>query len=88
MIVIALDLQKLLKGLQIIVRVVRHHDDVFVAVKFKEIDFVQVAVFVQPVGLQSGFVQLFHLGIEAVILKFSASALRGIFYIQVDKGGA
>ena len=69
MIVVPLDLQHLFKGGQVIGGVRDFFNRVLIPQEFKHIGLVKLAVFIQAVIAQVGFVDLFHLSIQAVVLK-------------------
>ena len=84
MVVVAFDFKFFLKFRLIVVGIVGKFDHVFVSIEFEIIDFVQLAVFVESVRLQCGFVELFDLRVQAVIVEGIRSAGL-VFHIQVHE---
>ena len=69
MVVVAFDFQFFFEFRLIIVGIVGEFDHVFVSMEFEIIDFIQLAVLIKSVRLQCGFVELFDLRIQTVIVK-------------------
>ena len=88
MVVAALDLQMLFKGDRVIGRVGLPADGVLIPKKLEEVHLVQLAVLVQPMGLQGGRVQLLHLGIQAIVHKSPTVRLSQVLHIQMHELGA
>ena len=84
---VALDLHELLKGRLVIGRVRREADNIFISVELKGVDLVQLARGVQPVGFQGRFIQLLHLGVQAVVHKGTGIAVGEVLDIEVDELG-
>ena len=88
MVVAALDLQMLFKGDRVIGRVGLPADGVLIPKKLEEVHLVQLAVLVQPMGLQGGRVQLLHLGIKPIVHKSPTVRLSQVLHIQMHELGA
>lgn len=84
MVVVAFDFQFFFEFCLIVVGIVGEFDHVFVSMEFEVIDFIQLAVLIKSVRLQCGFVELFDLRIQPVIVKGIRSAGL-VFHIQVHE---
>ena len=82
----SLYLQQFFKSSTVIGWIILEFYHIFISVKFKRINFIQLSIGIQSMILQSSLIQLLYLGIQSIILKFSVSrTICGIFYIQVDE---
>ena len=72
----------------LVIRRVGHQPQGIILIKFTGVDLVQIPVLVQPVGAQGCFVQLLHLGIQAIVHKFIRVVAGEVPDIQVDELGA
>ena len=84
MVVVAFDFQFFFEFRLIVVRIIGEFDHVFVSIEFEIIDFVQLAVFIESVHLQCGFVELFDLRVQTVIVEGIRSAGL-VFHVQVHE---
>ena len=84
MVVVAFDFQFFFEFCLIVVGIVGEFDHVFVSIEFEIIDFVQLAVLIKSVRLQCGFVKLFDLRVQTVIVEGIRSAGL-VFHVQVHE---
>ena len=84
MVVVAFDFQFFFEFRLIVVRIIGEFDHVFVSIEFEIIDFVQLSVLIKSVHLQCGFVELFDLRVQTVIVKGIRSAGL-VFHVQVHE---
>ena len=82
----SLYLQHFFKSSTVVGWIILEFYHISISVKFKGINFIQLPIGIQSMVLQSSLIQLLHLGIQAIVLKFSVSrTICGIFYIQMDE---
>ena len=84
MVVVAFDFQFFFEFRLIVVRIIGEFDHVFISIEFEIIDFIQLAVLIKSVHLQCGFVELFDLRVQPVIVKGIRSAGL-VFHVQVHE---
>ena len=84
MVVVTFDFQFFFEFRLIVVGIVGEFDHVFVSMEFEVIDFIQLAVLIKSVRLQCGFVELFDLRVQPVIVEGIRSAGL-VFHVQVHE---